>query len=146
MTTKENGYKLQPVPGRMPQIDGILTMVRDFAKRMDQPLDNVWPTSLKLEDFRWAMIQEEYAEAFEESCNRNNEAAMLKELADMVIVIFGYAATYGWDLDRAVRRVHRSNMSKLGVDGKPLKNPEGKVLKGPNYQKCNLEDLVGPNI
>ena len=135
----------ESVPSRMPRTSSILEMVRDFAKRMDQPLDNVWPTSLKLEDLRWAMIQEEYAEAFDESCNRNHEEAMLKELADLVYVTFGYAATYGWNLDEAVRRVHLSNMSKLGLDGKPLKNPEGKVLKGPNYQKCNLSDLVGTN-
>ena len=135
----------EPVPDRMPRTSSILEMARDFAKRMDQPLDNVWPTSLKLEDLRWAMIQEEYTEAFDESCNRSNEEAMLKELADLVYVTFGYAATYGWNLDEAVRRVHLSNMSKLGLDGKPLKNPEGKVLKGPNYQKCNLSDLVGTN-
>tara|TARA_R110001599_G_scaffold301105_1_gene506670 strand:+ start:208 stop:666 length:459 start_codon:yes stop_codon:yes gene_type:complete len=135
----------ESAPSRVPRTSSILEMVRDFAKRMDQPLDNVWPTSLKLEDLRWAMIQEEYTEAFDESCNRSNEEAMLKELADLVYVTFGYAATYGWNLDEAVRRVHLSNMSKLGLDGKPLKNPEGKVLKGPNYQKCNLSDLVGTN-
>ena len=39
---------------------------------------------------------------------------LLKELADLVYVTYGYAATYGWDLDEAFRRVHASNMSKLG--------------------------------
>tara|TARA_R100001369_G_scaffold84637_1_gene117622 strand:+ start:115 stop:573 length:459 start_codon:yes stop_codon:yes gene_type:complete len=146
MSVAQNVNELEPVRGRMPHIDSILTMVRDFAQKMDQPLDKVWPTSLKLEDLRWGMIQEEYAEAFDESCNRTHEEQMLKELADLVYVTFGYSATYGWDLDEAVRRVHRSNMSKLGIDGKPLKNPMGKVLKGPNYQKCDLSDLVGENI
>lgn len=42
----------------------------------------------------------------------------------------------------AFRRVHLSNMSKLGEDGKPIKREDGKVLKGPNYVKPNLEDLV----
>ena len=134
-----------PIPDRMPRTSSILEMVRDFAKKMDQPLDKVWPNSLKLEDLRWNMIKEEYGEALSESCEGTNEEAMLKELADLVYVTFGYASTYGWNLDEAVRRVHLSNMSKLGLDGKPLKNPEGKVLKGPNYQKCNLTDLVGTN-
>jgi len=117
-------------------------MVVEFATCMDQPLDKVWPTSLRLEDLRWNMIKEEYGEALHESCERTNEEAMLKELADLAYVVFGYAATYGWDLDEALRRVHKSNMSKLGIDGKPFKNPLGKVLKGPNYKSCDLSDLV----
>jgi len=117
-------------------------MVVEFATCMDQPLDKVWPTSLRLEDLRWNMIKEEYGEALHESCEQTNEEAMLKELADLAYVVFGYAATYGWDLDEALRRVHKSNMSKLGIDGKPFKNPLGKVLKGPNYKSCDLSDLV----
>ena len=47
-----------------------------------------------------------------------------------------------WDLEQALRRVHRSNMSKLGDDGKPIYREDGKVLKGPNYQPPDLTDLV----
>jgi|TARA_Y100000033_G_scaffold15375_1_gene14263 predicted HAD superfamily Cof-like phosphohydrolase len=71
---------------------------------------------------------------------RAREAA-LKELADLVYVCFQYSAAAGWELDVALDRVHKSNMSKL-VDGKPLKREDGKVLKGPNYQPANLIDLV----
>lgn len=42
----------------------------------------------------------------------------------------------------AFRRVHQSNMSKLGEDGKPIKREDGKILKGPNYKEPNLKDLV----
>ena len=119
-----------------------LQMVTDFAKSMDQPLNEKWMFSHKLERLRWKMISEEYGEAFDESEASNNPENMLKELADLVYVTYGYAATYGWDLDRAVRRVHKSNMSKLGLEGKPLKDPSGKVMKGPNYRKPNLKDLV----
>ena len=119
-----------------------LQMVTDFAKSMDQPLNEKWMFSHKLERLRWKMISEEYGEAFDESEASNNPENMLKELADLVYVTYGYAATYGWDLDKAVRRVHKSNMSKLGLDGKPLKDPSGKVMKGPNYRKPNLKDLV----
>lgn len=45
-------------------------------------------------------------------------------------------------LDEAFKRVHRSNMSKLGVDGKPIYREDGKVMKGPNYTVPQLTDLV----
>lgn len=122
-----------------------LEMVREFAVRMGQPLDQVWMEDESLEEARFAFIREEFQEIFDESCLGSNPEAMLKELADGIIVINGYAATFGWDLNEATRRVHKSNMSKLGDDGKPLKNSQGKVLKGPNYQKCNLTDLVETN-
>lgn len=54
-----------------------------------------------------------------------------------------YHAYYGEEKTaRAFSRVHKSNMSKLGDDGKPIKREDGKVLKGPNYQPPNLSDLV----
>ena len=48
----------------------------------------------------------------------------------------------GWDLDEALDRVHESNMTKLGEDGKPIRREDGKVLKGPNYKAPDLTDLV----
>tara|TARA_Y100000004_G_scaffold99154_1_gene111063 strand:- start:57 stop:434 length:378 start_codon:yes stop_codon:yes gene_type:complete len=72
---------------------------------------------------------------------RNSEDC-LKELADLVYVCYQYAANLNWDLDEAMDRVHQSNMSKLGEDGKPIRREDGKVLKGPNYTPPNLTDLV----
>ncbi len=118
-----------------------LQMVQDFADAMDQPLGEVWQKDAELETLRWGLISEEYGEVCDASADRN-PSNMLKELADLVYVVYGYAATYGWDLDKALRRVHRSNMSKLGLDGKPLKNAAGKVIKGPNYKRPDLTDLV----
>jgi len=66
----------------------------------------------------------------------------LKELADLVYVCFQYAENMEWDLEEALDRVHKSNMSKLGLDGKPIRRVDGKVLKGPNYQPPILNDLV----
>jgi len=71
-----------------------------------------------------------------------NAADCLKELADLVYVCYQYAENLGWDLDEALYRVHLSNMTKLGADGKPIRREDGKVLKGPNYQPPNLTDLV----
>ena len=65
----------------------------------------------------------------------------LKELADLVYVCYQYAENQGWFLDEALNRVHLSNMSKLGEDGKPITRDDGKVLKGPNYQPPDLSDL-----
>ena len=72
---------------------------------------------------------------------RNSEDC-LKELADLVYVCYQYASNLNWDLDAAMDRVHQSNMSKLGEDGKPIRREDGKVLKGPNYQPPTLTDLV----
>jgi predicted HAD superfamily Cof-like phosphohydrolase len=117
-----------------------LQMVTDFATAMGQPLKQPYPTATfdDLELLRMKLIHEEY----EEVRDSDTAAECLKELADLVYVTYGYAATYGWDLDEAVRRVHASNMSKLGPDGKPIYREDGKVLKGPRYAPPDLSDLV----
>ena len=73
---------------------------------------------------------------------RNHQEDALKELADLVYVCYQYAENMGWFLDEALNRVHESNMSKLGADGKPIYREDGKVLKGPGYKPPNLEDLT----
>lgn len=70
------------------------------------------------------------------------KAALLKELCDLQYVLSGFAVTFGLPFDEAFKRVHESNMSKLGPDGKPVYREDGKVLKGPNYKKPDLSDLV----
>lgn len=94
-----------------------------------------------------SLIVEEFKEFIEAEYNMalmdiNSRADCLKELADLVYVCAQYAENMNWDLEQALRRVHKSNMSKLGEDGKPIKREDGKVLKGPNYQPPNLSDLV----
>ena len=88
-----------------------------------------------------SLIDEEWSE-FHEAYWFESEANQLNELADLVYVCFQYAASQDWDLDEAMRRVHRANMSKLGEDGKPIYRGDGKVLKGPNFKKATFEDLV----
>ena len=119
-----------------------LQMVREFATKMEQPLDQSWMDykdyNSDLETLRYILIEEEFNE-FAGAVNKEN---LLKELADLTYVVYGYAATFGLDLDEAVRRVHLSNLSKLGDDGKCIKREDGKVVKGPNYKEPNLGDLV----
>ena len=74
--------------------------------------------------------------------NPTIKAECLKELADLVYVCYQYAENMGWFLDEALDRVHKSNMSKLGEDGKPVYREDGKVLKGPNYEPPTLTDLI----
>ena len=73
---------------------------------------------------------------------KNAQEECLKELADLVYVCYQYAENMNWFLDEALHRVHESNMSKLGEDGKPIYREDGKVLKGPNYKPPNLTDLI----
>ena len=89
------------------------------------------------------LIDEEYQE-FRSAFHNELYEAELKELADLVYVCFQYAENMEWDLEEALDRVHKSNMSKLGLDGKPIRRSDGKVLKGPNYQPPTLNDLVNP--
>jgi predicted HAD superfamily Cof-like phosphohydrolase len=72
----------------------------------------------------------------------NVQEECLKELADLIYVCYQYAENMNWFLDEALNRVHLSNMSKLGEDGKPIRREDGKILKGPNYKPPDLSDLI----
>jgi predicted HAD superfamily Cof-like phosphohydrolase len=125
--------------------------VREFHQAFGQPLDEditesdyLMGLNNRLEDlfnlfrFRMSLIEEEYNEVRTAILDED----VLKELADLLYVTYGFAATFGWDIDTAFNRVHQSNMSKLGEDGKPIYREDGKVLKGPNYAPPDLSDLV----
>ena len=86
----------------------------------------------------------EFLEAEGELWHKHPEypSEALKELADLVYVCYQYAENMGWFLDEALDRVHQSNMSKLGKDGKPIYREDGKVLKGPDYEPPTLMDLI----
>lgn len=90
------------------------------------------------------LIDEEYEEWLEEryaTAENIDPEAELKELCDLLYVIFGYCAQKAFDIDTAFQRVHQSNMSKL-VDGIAQYNSQGKVIKGPNYKVPDLSDCV----
>ncbi|WP_063729006.1 MazG nucleotide pyrophosphohydrolase domain-containing protein [Streptomyces sp. RTd22] len=70
---------------------------------------------------------------------------LAKEMADLLYVVFGSADLLGIPLSKAFARVHDSNMSKLGEDGRPVLREDGKVLKGPNYRPANMGE-VGVDI
>jgi NTP pyrophosphatase (non-canonical NTP hydrolase) len=105
-----------------------------FRRAMGQTIGS--PTVDEI-DLQFELISEEYEELVS-SCE---EAETLKEMADLVYVVYQLAAAMAWNLDEALDRVHQSNLSKL-VDGKPLRREDGKILKGPRYQPPDLRDLV----
>ena len=87
------------------------------------------------------LIVEEFKE-FMYAATEESYESELKELADLVYVCFQYAENMEWDLEEALDRIHKSNLSKLGLDNKPIRRADGKVLKGPNYKPPTLDDLV----
>jgi len=66
----------------------------------------------------------------------------LDAIADSIVVLIGTANALKMDLDEAMKRVFESNLSKMGEDGRPFYNEDGKVMKGPNFRPPKLEDLV----
>lgn len=92
-------------------------------------------------ELRAKLLVEEVEEAVE-SIQENDVYNLAKELADVVYVAYGCAITYGINLDKVFNEVHRSNMSKLGEDGKPILREDGKVLKGPNYFAPDIKSLL----
>jgi predicted HAD superfamily Cof-like phosphohydrolase len=100
-------------------------------------------------DMQCALIEEEAAEFLEaaDECfadpeNVDRRTDLIKELSDLVFVCYQFAAAFNLDLDKAMTLVFESNMSKLDEQGKPIFRPDGKVLKGPNYQPPDLMSCV----
>ena len=95
----------------------------------------------KITSLRYDLIKEELDELKEAIDNRD-----LKEVADaltdILYVTYGAGHAFGINLDKCFEEVQNSNMSKLGSDGKPIYNENGKVMKGPNYFKPNLTKFV----
>jgi Phosphoribosyl-ATP pyrophosphohydrolase len=63
-------------------------------------------------------------------------------VCDLIYVLAGSLVSFGVDLDACFAEVHRSNMSKLGKDGKPIVREDGKILKGPNFTPPDLRSII----
>lgn len=87
------------------------------------------------------LIREELKE-YEEALEAGDIIAVADALADLAYVIYGAALTHGLPLDALIAEVHRSNMTKLGADGKPIYRSDGKVLKGPNYSPPDIAAVL----
>ena len=108
-------------------------MVKEFSRIMGQTPDH------KLYS---ALITEEFGEWYSEWLYGSQEP-QLKELADLVYVIYGYANANDWDLDEALQRVHANNVGRcVQPDGTVQRREDGKILKNKDYPKVDLSDLV----
>ena len=87
------------------------------------------------------MINEELEE-LKEAISKKDIKEIADALTDILYVTYGAGHTFGINLDKCFAEVQSSNMSKLGDDGKPIYNEKGKVMKGPNYFKPDLNKFV----
>jgi len=129
----------------MPKSETIQDKLFRFHRAFNHPIDEVFPAPNhkihRLKRLRTNLLKEEYKEVMSAIETKSKEE-VLKELCDLVYVCVGFCVTYGWDFDVAFNRVHKSNMSKLNEEGKPIYRKDGKVLKSANYMPPVLKDLV----
>lgn len=119
--------------------------VAEFHRSFDIPIEQEPGLAHKTRYLlRATLIREEAAEAAE-ALEGDDLPHIAKELADLYIVLQGTVLELGLQgvMDEVITRVHQSNMSKLGNDGKPVHRADGKVIKGPNYREPDLSDLFG---
>ena len=95
----------------------------------------------KINKLRIDLIREELEELSEAMKNKDL-LEVADALTDILYVTYGAGHAFGINLDKCFEEVQNSNMSKLDQDGKPIYNEKGKVMKGPNYFKPNLNKFV----
>ena len=95
----------------------------------------------KIIKLRYDLILEELNE-FKQALKVKDLKEVADALTDILYVTYGAGHAFGIDLDKCFDEVQNSNMSKLGEDGKPIYNEQGKVMKGPKYYKPNLDKFI----
>ena len=95
----------------------------------------------KIVQLRISLIEEELNE-LKEAIKNKDIVEVADALTDILYVTYGAGHSFGVNLDECFDEVQRSNMSKLGEDGKPIYNDSGKVMKGPNYFAPNLKKII----
>ena len=95
----------------------------------------------KINLLRVSLIEEELDE-LKDAIKNKNLIEVADALTDLLYVTYGAGHAFGINLNKCFEEVQNSNMSKLGLDGKPIYNQFGKVMKGPKYFKPNLKKIV----
>ncbi len=116
--------------------------VKKFMQTFGQEVKNKaeFPEE-KIVKLRYDLIAEELNELKDAIKTKNlNEVA--DALTDILYVTYGAGHAFGINLDNCFDEVQKSNMSKLGSNGKPIYNEQGKVMKGPNYFEPNLKKFI----
>jgi predicted HAD superfamily Cof-like phosphohydrolase len=111
-----------------------------------RPVANLSIQKLKL---RFDLMDEENQE-YLEAAESNDLVEVADALGDMLYILCGTILEHGMQhkIEEVFNEIQRSNMSKLGADGKPIYREDGKVMKGPNYFKPNIESILnsGPDL
>ena len=97
--------------------------------------------SKKITELRYDLIKEELHE-FKDAIEKKDIKEVADALTDILYVTYGAGHAFGINLDKCFQEVQSSNMSKLGLDGKPIYDDKGKVMKGPKYFKPDLTKFV----
>lgn len=121
-----------------------LALVAQFHQAFGHPVKSEPDISdSTLNDLRIELLYEELRE-FSDALANGDKVAALDALTDLQYVLDGAYLALGfapWK-DAAMQEVHASNMSKIGIDGKPLLRADGKILKGPGYFQPNLRAVL----
>jgi predicted HAD superfamily Cof-like phosphohydrolase len=131
-------YKQYKKGGYMSNFEDVKTFMETFGQIVRTKPQ--FPDK-KIMQLRLDLIQEELNE-LKEAMEKKNLKEIADALTDILYVTYGAGYAYGINLDKCFKEVQRANMSKLGNDGKPIYNEQGKVMKGPNYSEPNLEKFV----
>ncbi|MDA9624574.1 nucleoside triphosphate pyrophosphohydrolase family protein [Pelagibacteraceae bacterium] len=116
--------------------------VKKFMQTFGQEVKNkaAFPND-KIIKLRYDLILEELNE-FKQALDQKDLKEVADALTDILYVTYGAGHAFGIDLDKCFDEVQNSNMSKLGKDGKPIYNEQGKVMKGPKYYKPDLNKFI----
>jgi predicted HAD superfamily Cof-like phosphohydrolase len=116
--------------------------VATFMKTFGQEVKNKteFPEE-KIVKLRYDLINEELEE-LQDAIKDKNMLEIADALTDILYVTYGAGHAFGIDLDKCFNEVQESNMSKLGENNTPIYNENGKVMKGPNYFKPNLNQFL----
>ena len=122
----------------MSNFDKVKKFMETFGQEIKEQAD--FPNQ-KIQDLRYDLIKEELAE-LKVALQEKNLKEVADALTDILYVTYGAGHAFGIDLDKCFEEVQSSNLSKLDDNGKPIYDRNGKVMKGPNYFKPNLEKIL----
>ena len=116
--------------------------VKKFMQTFGQEIKekNEFPHE-KIIQLRYELIKEELEE-LNQAIKDKDMKEVADALTDILYVTYGAGHAFGINLDECFEEVQKSNMSKLGADDKPIYNENGKVMKGPNYFKPDLNKFL----
>ena len=122
----------------MTNFECVRTFMKTFGKKKKKKAG--FPND-KIIALRYELIKEELNE-LKEAMHNEDIKEVADALTDILYVTYGAGHAFGINLDKCFKEVQNSNMSKLGEDGKPIYNEKGKVMKGPNFFKPDLNKFT----